>query len=75
MTTPPPRRSIRGSSAVGIRRWTGSWYTEFVTVDHQGGAGADPAFRAELAAELEPYRMAGSDVVVQPRRTCPWTSG
>jgi hypothetical protein len=56
----------RVQRAVGTRRWTGSWYTEFVTVDRQGGIGADPAFRAELAAELEPYRMAGGDVVVQP---------
>jgi predicted phage baseplate assembly protein len=59
-------RDPRVQRAVGTRRWTGSWYTEFVTVDRQGGTGADPAFRAELAAELEPYRMAGSDVVVQP---------
>ncbi len=56
----------RVQRAVGTRRWTGSWYTEFVTVDRQGGTGADPAFRAELAAGLEPYRMAGSDVVVLP---------
>ncbi len=56
----------RVQRAVGTRRWTGSWYTEFVTVDRQGGTGADAAFRAELAAELEPYRMAGGDVVVQP---------
>ena len=56
----------RVQRAVGTRRWTGSWYTEYVTVDRQGGTGADAAFCAELAAELEPYRMAGSDVVVQP---------
>jgi hypothetical protein len=56
----------RVQRAVGTRRWTGSWYTEFVTVDRQGGIGADVSFRAELAAELEPYRMAGSDIVVQP---------
>ncbi len=59
-------RDPRVQRAVGTRRWTGSWYTEFVAVDRQGGIGADPAFRAELTAELEPYRMAGSDVVVQP---------
>jgi hypothetical protein len=59
-------RDPRVQRAVGTRRWTGSWYTEFVTVDQQGGIGADVAFRTELAAELEPYRMAGSDIVVQP---------
>jgi predicted phage baseplate assembly protein len=59
-------RDPRVQRAVGTRRWTGSWYTEFVTVDRQGGTGADAPFRAELATELEPYRMAGSDIVVQP---------
>jgi hypothetical protein len=66
---------LRVQRAVGTRRWTGSWYTEFVTVDRQDGAGADPAFRAELAAELEPYRMAGSDVVVQPPAYVPLDIG
>ena len=56
----------RVQRAVGTRRWTGSWYTEFVTVDRQAGTGADAEFRGELATELEPYRMAGGDVVVQP---------
>jgi Baseplate J-like protein len=59
-------RDPRVQRAVGTRRWTGSWYTEFVTVDREGGAGADADFRGDLAAELEPYRMAGSDIVVQP---------
>jgi hypothetical protein len=59
-------RDPRVTRAVGTRRWTGSWFTEFVTVDRLGGTGADADFRAELAAELERYRMAGSDIAVQP---------
>lgn len=58
-------RDPRVQRAVGTRRWTGSWYTEFVTVDRLGGTGVDASFRSELAAELEQYRMAGSDVAVQ----------
>ncbi len=58
-------RDPRVQRAVGTRRWTGSWYTEFVTVDRLGGTGVDAGFRSELAAELERYRMAGSDITVQ----------
>jgi predicted phage baseplate assembly protein len=58
-------RDPRVQRAVGTRRWTGSWYTEFVTVDRLGGTSVGAAFRSELAAELERYRMAGSDVAVQ----------
>jgi predicted phage baseplate assembly protein len=50
--------------AVGTRRWTGSWYTEYVTVDRRGGAPVDEPFRTALAAVLDGYRMAGGDVEV-----------
>lgn len=60
------RRDPHVQRAVGTRRWTGSWYTEFVTVDQLGGNGLDPALAANLTSSLERYRMAGSDVVVQP---------
>ena len=60
------RRDPRVQRAVGTRRWTGSWYTEFVTVDRLGGTGLDTALAATLTRSLERYRMAGSDVVVQP---------
>ncbi len=50
--------------AAATRRWTGSWYTEFVTVDRLGGGSVDRPFRTELAGFLEPFRMAGTDVDV-----------
>ncbi|HEU4421772.1 MAG TPA: putative baseplate assembly protein [Pilimelia sp.] len=50
--------------AAATRRWTGSWYTEFVTVDRRSGGPVEAAFRAEIAAFLERYRMAGYDVEV-----------
>jgi hypothetical protein len=50
--------------AAATRRWTGSWYTEFVTVDPRRGAAVDAMFRSRVRAYLELYRMAGLDVEV-----------
>jgi len=50
--------------AVATRRWTGSWYTIFITVDRRGTATIDPAFEDELRAFIERYRMAGHDVEI-----------
>jgi hypothetical protein len=48
--------------AAATRRWTGSWYTTFVTVDRQGGRPITPAFVAELRQFFDRFRMAGGDV-------------
>lgn len=47
-------------------RWTGSWYTVFVTIDRDGGltTTGDPTFAAALRAHLERYRLAGYDLKV-----------
>ncbi|WP_322513370.1 putative baseplate assembly protein [Chloroflexus sp.] len=50
--------------AVATRRWTGSWYTIFITVDRRGGLPVDAAFETELRAFLERYRMAGQDIEI-----------
>jgi hypothetical protein len=50
--------------AAATRRWTGSWYTEYVTVDRLRGAAVDGPFRASVVAHLETRRMAGVDVAV-----------
>jgi predicted phage baseplate assembly protein len=50
--------------ATATRRWTGSWYTVFLTVDRRGGRPIDAAFEAELRAFLEPYRLAGNDLEI-----------
>lgn len=59
------KRDPRVQRAVATRRWTGSWYTEYVTVDRTGGTGLDAVLRRELAARLDRYRMAGTDVEVR----------
>ena len=54
--------------AVATRRWTGSWYTMFITVDRRGSDTLDSAFEAELAAFIERYRLAGHDVEIDAPR-------
>lgn len=49
--------------AAATQRWTGSWHTMFVTVDRQGGAEMDDRARGRLKSFVEPYRMAGHDLV------------
>jgi hypothetical protein len=52
--------------AVARFRWTGSWYTVFITVDRVGGltAARDPAFKSALRAHLERFRVAGYDLEI-----------
>jgi hypothetical protein len=50
--------------AAATLRWTGSWYTVFVTVDRLGGRPVDAAFKAEMLAFLERFRLAGEDLEV-----------
>ena len=49
-------------------RWTGSWYTVFVTADRFGGTGVDPSFETRLRRHLERFRMAGYDLEVDGPR-------
>jgi len=53
------------NKAVATLRWTGSWYTMFITVDPVAGATVDDAFKAGLRAYLEAFRLAGYDVEVE----------
>jgi hypothetical protein len=52
-------------------RWTGSWYTVFVSVDRKGGRPVDPDFAVELRNHLNRYRMAGFDLEIRPPRFAP----
>ncbi len=57
--------------AAGRMRWTGSWYTAFVTVDRVGGLQVDGPFREKVRRLLDGYRMAGVDVDVSSPRPVP----
>jgi hypothetical protein len=54
--------------AAATRRWTGSWYTMFVTVDRKGGLPVDTAFEEKLRSFLERFRMAGYDLEIDAPR-------
>ncbi|MBS0508922.1 MAG: putative baseplate assembly protein, partial [Proteobacteria bacterium] len=57
-------RDARVQRAVATRRWTGSWYTQFITVDRRGGAAVDAAFEDSMVAFIDRYRLAGHDVEI-----------
>jgi hypothetical protein len=57
--------------AAATFRWTGSWYTVFVTPDRFGGGPVDAPFAAQLRDYLERFRMAGYDLDVRPPRYVP----
>jgi hypothetical protein len=57
-------REPRVQRAVATRRWTGSWYTMFITVDRRGSDGVDAAFEDELRGFIERFRLAGHDVEI-----------
>jgi hypothetical protein len=61
--------------AAATRRWTGSWYTMFLTVDRIGGRPVDDAFRARVEAFVDPFRLAGYDLEVEPPRFVPLLLG
>lgn len=50
--------------AAAAYRWTGSWYTAFVTADRSEGAPVDARFEDELRAYLNRYRLAGYDLEI-----------
>lgn len=54
--------------AAATIRWTGSWYTVFLTIDRFGGRPVDAGFEEELRAHLERYRLAGHDLEVDGPR-------
>ncbi len=51
--------------ARGTLRWTGSWYTAFVSLDTQAESGPDPSLVSATTARLNLLRMAGVDLAVE----------
>ncbi len=50
--------------AAATIRWTGSWYTVFLTVDRLNNAPITPAFERDLRTHMDAYRMMGYDLEV-----------
>jgi hypothetical protein len=59
-------RNAAVRSAQATRRWTGSWFTMFVSVDPQAGQTVDSTLETTLVDFLTPYRLAGYDLEVEP---------
>lgn len=57
--------------ADATRRWTGSWYTWFVTTDRRGGLPVDTAFETGFGIHLDRFRLAGYDLEVDAPRFVP----
>jgi hypothetical protein len=53
--------------AVARLRWTGSWYTVYISVDRRGGRSAvfDATFNDGLRAYVERFRLAGYDLEIR----------
>lgn len=54
--------------AAATLRWTGSWYTVFVTIDRLGGLPVDAKFETQMRRHLDRYRMAGCDLEIDGPR-------
>lgn len=50
--------------AAATLRWTGSWYTMFVTIDRSGGRRVDATFEDDIRDFIERYRLAGYDLEI-----------
>jgi hypothetical protein len=57
--------------AAATLRWTGSWYTVFITVDRKGGLTVDADFEKKLRIFIERFRMAGQDLEIDAPRFVP----
>jgi hypothetical protein len=54
--------------AAATIRFTGSWFTVYLTVDREGGLGVDQAFHDALLAYMDQFRMAGYDLEIDGPR-------
>lgn len=52
--------------AVARLRWTGSWHNLCLAADRLGGAAPDAAFRDALRARLDPLRLMGQELTIEP---------
>jgi hypothetical protein len=59
------------NKAAATFRWTGSWYTVFVTVDRRYGQPVDADFEISVREHLSLYRMAGYDLEIDAPRFVP----
>jgi hypothetical protein len=52
--------------AAATARWTGSWYTVFVTAEPKTGGALSKALQRALTRKVNQYRLAGQDTLIEP---------
>lgn len=57
--------------AVATLRWTGSWHTMFITVQPKGTDIVSDAFRSQVLAFFNKYRLAGYDLEIEAPQFVP----
>ena len=53
-------------NAVATLRWTGSWYTVFITAEPKGEGSLTAPLRKQLKRNINRYRLAGQDIELEP---------
>jgi hypothetical protein len=66
-----PQQRAEVQRAAASFRWTGSWYTAFLTVDRFGAQPVDVTFETGMRQFIEPFRLAGHDLEVDGPRFVP----
>jgi predicted phage baseplate assembly protein len=52
-------------------RWTGSWFTVFITAEPVGDGSMSKALRRSLTRTVNEYRLAGQDILIEPPEYVP----
>lgn len=59
------RMNTQVDNAVATLRWTGSWYTVFITAEPQGAGNLTATLGRELKKNINRYRLAGQDIELE----------
>jgi hypothetical protein len=57
--------------AAATLRWTGSWYTVFITAEPQNNGNMSKTLRRSLTQTVNQYRLAGQDILIEPPQYVP----
>jgi hypothetical protein len=58
-------------NAVATLRWTGSWYTVFITAEPKGAGNLTPSLSKAIAQNVNRYRLAGQDIQLESPQYVP----
>jgi hypothetical protein len=58
-------RNPQVEDAAAVLRWTGSWYTVFITAEPQCNASLSKTLRRTLTRSIDGYRLAGQDILLE----------